>query len=131
MTGRYYSADFEWCGFGLWVPRVHTVDSDLLKPTDAHAIMAEAAGLPKSIIEEIRHHTIHPSHGPPKSMTDAEDLAIWKFVSEMLWFRGKVSDEAFDGIKSRWGHRGGLELDKEPLSESEPANVPNPQASST
>jgi len=72
--------------------------------------MAAAGCVPTYIIEEIRHHSIHTSHGPPKSMTDAEDLAIWKFVSEMLWYRGKVSDEAFEGIKSRWGHRGGLLL---------------------
>lgn len=43
-------------------------------------------------------------------MTDPEELAVFKFTSELLHYRGKVSDEAFEGIRSRWGHRGVLDL---------------------
>ncbi|KAI9011620.1 AhpD-like protein [Hyaloraphidium curvatum] len=89
MAGRYYSADFEWY---------------------AHAIMAENAGLPKEILEELRGMSLHPSLGPPKSMKDAEELAVFKFVSELLHYRGKISDEAFEGIRKRWGTRGVMDL---------------------
>lgn len=81
MTGRHWTASYEF---------------------QAHRRMALEAGLSQAICDAI-------AEGARPAAMSAEETAIYEFCSQLLG-TGQVSDSAYEGIKSRWGEKGVVDL---------------------
>jgi 4-carboxymuconolactone decarboxylase len=80
MTARRWTAQYEWV---------------------AHRRLAVDAGLDPEVADAI-------ARGARPDLDD-EAGAVYRFTTELL-AEGAVSDQAFDAVAGRWGHRGAMDL---------------------